>query len=80
MHTDKQMVTIVKTVIELGKNLGLSLIAEGVETESHVEELNRLDCDQIQGYFFSRPILFESLVELLNSKTQKGKLIESILT
>ncbi len=47
---------IVKTVIELAKNLGFDVIAEGAETQPQVDALRDLGCDVIQGYHFSRPL------------------------
>jgi diguanylate cyclase (GGDEF)-like protein len=57
----KDMVTtadaaIAKTVIDLGHNLGLRVVAEGVEDRETLERLASLGCDQAQGYFISRPI------------------------
>ncbi len=56
---------IVHTVIELGHSLGMSVIAEGVETEAQRDCLRRLGCDHYQGFLFSRPVSAERLVELL---------------
>ncbi|EXJ11040.1 Bacteriophytochrome cph2 [Nitrincola nitratireducens] len=48
---------VAKTIIDLGRNLGLSVIAEGVETEYQRERLLELGCYQFQGYLFSKPAL-----------------------
>jgi EAL domain-containing protein (putative c-di-GMP-specific phosphodiesterase class I) len=48
--------SIVKTIINLGDNLGLKVIAEGVETRAQYDILARLGCDSIQGYILSRPL------------------------
>lgn len=48
--------SIVRTVIQLGQSLDLRVIAEGVETESQVEDLQSLGCDEGQGYFYNRPM------------------------
>jgi EAL domain-containing protein (putative c-di-GMP-specific phosphodiesterase class I) len=47
---------IVQTIVMLARNLGLRVVAEGVETESQLEELRKLDCDTAQGYFFAPPM------------------------
>ncbi|PKG83480.1 hypothetical protein CXF85_10730 [Colwellia sp. 75C3] len=67
-HQNDEDKAIIKTIISLGKSLNLSLIAEGVEEESHVEFLRSLDCDEIQGYWFSKPVLPEQLITLLVEK------------
>lgn len=48
---------VVKTIIDLGRNLGLSVIAEGVETDNQRERLLELGCYQFQGYLFAKPAL-----------------------
>ena len=47
---------IVRTILNLARNLGFAVVAEGTETESHVQHLQDLGCDFAQGYFFSRPL------------------------
>ncbi len=47
---------IVQSIISLAKSLGLTVIAEGVETRNQLEKLRALDCDNAQGFMFSRPV------------------------
>ena len=47
---------IVRAIVELGHNLGMSVTAEGVETAAQLACLRELNCDAAQGYFFSRPL------------------------
>lgn len=47
---------VVNTIIALAKNLKLKVVAEGVETESQIDFLLRTSCDEIQGFFFSKPL------------------------
>jgi len=54
---------IISAVINLAHALGLQVIAEGVETERQLQELERLDCDFAQGYLFSRPVPAHELVD-----------------
>jgi len=53
---------IASVVSSLGRNLGLTLIAEGVETHEHVVHLNELRYNQFQGFYFSRPLLPDDIV------------------
>jgi diguanylate cyclase (GGDEF)-like protein len=48
--------TIARAVVMLGKSLGLTVVAEGVEKQAQLEYLRRLDCDEAQGHFFSQPL------------------------
>ena len=54
--TDKNPGAIAKAITTLGHSFGMEITAEGVETESQLEFLQSLGCDEIQGYFFSRPL------------------------
>ena len=56
---------IVRAIISMAHSLNLDVIAEGVETEAQLEYLRRQHCDQIQGYYFSRPIPGAQVGELL---------------
>ena len=56
---------IVKTIVRLAKNLGLSIIAEGVETDDQLKQLIELGCEEAQGYLFSRPVESSAAEELL---------------
>lgn len=56
---------VVQAIVMLARNLGLKVIAEGVETETQLNELKKLNCDGAQGYLFARPMNFESVREFL---------------
>lgn len=56
---------IVKSVLLLAKNLGLQTVAEGVETQKQAEFLNERACDQLQGYYFYRPMPAHELEKFL---------------
>jgi len=59
---DSKNNAIVETIIHLGHNLKLKVIAEGVETAEQLATLKELRCDEIQGYFFSRPLSAQDLI------------------
>ncbi len=56
MAIDKDDAMIVKSVIDLAHNLGHSVVAEGVEDDDTLSRLASLGCDDVQGYYFSKPI------------------------
>ncbi len=63
--TDTDDEAIVKTIISMSHNLGLKVIAEGVETGEQVEFLVKLKCDEVQGFLFSKPVPIERIKEIL---------------
>ena len=56
MARDASDAVIVRSTIELAHNMGLDVVAEGVEDEATLERLRALGCDIVQGYFLSRPL------------------------
>ncbi|MBI9050521.1 MAG: bifunctional diguanylate cyclase/phosphodiesterase [Anaerolineaceae bacterium] len=57
---------IVRTVVSLAHELGMTTIAEGVETQSQLKQLEQFGCESIQGYFISKPVPVLQLMEMLN--------------
>lgn len=58
---------IVKSTIDMAHLLGLSVVAEGVETNEILAELYKLDCDGIQGYLLSKPVALDVLTAIMRS-------------
>jgi diguanylate cyclase (GGDEF)-like protein len=56
MAADAEDAKIVRSTIDLAHNLGLTVVAEGVETAAILDQLRELDCDEAQGYFMSKPL------------------------
>lgn len=71
MTTDANDASITKSVILLGQSLNLSVIAEGVETAEQLALLKQLGCDEVQGYFFSRPVPQNELAQLLCANPER---------
>jgi EAL domain-containing protein (putative c-di-GMP-specific phosphodiesterase class I) len=65
-NSDRDRIMVRKT-IEMGHELGMHVIAEGVETKEQLDLLRQDGCDSVQGYFFSRPLPPEALVIWLES-------------
>src|SRR5690606_7134482 len=66
--TDADDATIVRTIIALGHNLGLKVVAEGVETEQQLAFLRENHCDEFQGYLFGEPLPADELVKACFAK------------
>jgi diguanylate cyclase (GGDEF)-like protein/PAS domain S-box-containing protein len=65
---------IVRTVVTLARNLGLEVVAEGIETVMQLDQLKSLDCEQGQGHYFSEPVDGESATGLIQ-KEERGELL-----
>ena len=65
ISTDSEDKAIVSAIINMARSLGLTTIAEGVETQEQLEFLRQQDCDEMQGYHFSKPLLPEDFRALL---------------
>lgn len=56
---------LTKSLIQLGKNLGVKVLAEGVETEEQYQFLREQECDYIQGFYFYRPLSPDEILKIL---------------
>ena len=65
---DADDAVIVRAIIALGHNLGLKVVAEGVETEEQIEFLRVNGCDELQGYYFSKPVSAWHMGKLLTNQ------------
>lgn len=60
--------SIVRAIIDMSHQLGLKVVAEGVETSEQLEFLRQQSCDYIQGYYYSRPLPEHEFIQMLNSQ------------
>jgi predicted signal transduction protein with EAL and GGDEF domain len=65
MIDDPRHLAVVQAAIQLGRALGIEVLAEGVETEAHARFLASVGCEQAQGYYYSCPVNAECATELL---------------
>lgn len=65
MHENPNAMKLVNSIIELGHNIGLRTIAEGVETREQLDYLRERGCDEIQGYYFSKPLPADEFAALI---------------
>lgn len=71
---NKHSEAIIRAVIALGHKLGFQIIAEGVETIEQLKMLKKYECDQIQGYYVSKPIPYSKMTQLLDSNWKLPKI------
>ncbi len=69
IEKDENSLNLVETVIAMAQKMNLITVAEGVETQSQLEILNNLGCDEVQGYLFSPPVPEQEFKEFLNQHT-----------
>lgn len=67
MEKDSDGLAIVQTIMNLARDLGMEVVAEGTETEAQVAQLGLLGCGFAQGYFFSKPLAEPSIREMLRT-------------
>ena len=68
--SNQQDASLARTIVDMGHNFDLEIIAEGVENEEQLAFLNRYHCDLAQGYYFGKPMPFEEFVALLSAQDQ----------
>ena len=73
---DPDDLTLVKTIIDMGKNLGLDLIAEGVENQQQFEVLKSSGCVKYQGYWVSRPMSADGILASIMRHNQSRELLD----
>jgi EAL domain-containing protein (putative c-di-GMP-specific phosphodiesterase class I) len=66
--SDESDVAIIRSIIGLGHRLEMKVIAEGVETLEQLDFLRLRGCDEIQGYFFSRPLAADDFFKFVCAK------------
>jgi diguanylate cyclase (GGDEF)-like protein/PAS domain S-box-containing protein len=68
MEVDNSSASLVMAIVRLAHSLGIKVIAEGVETRQQTEHLDRLSCDEVQGYYFGKPMSAENFTTLIKGE------------
>lgn len=74
MDTSEEGSNIIKVIINLAKSLGMTIIAEGIETATQLNKLRALGCHYGQGYYFSRAVKADEISDLISEQPYKSKL------
>jgi len=70
MMSDEQNRAIVHTTVELAHHMNLRVVAEGIEDEETLRQLSKMGCEEAQGYFLSRPVPPNELIDWLENREQ----------
>jgi EAL domain-containing protein (putative c-di-GMP-specific phosphodiesterase class I) len=73
LGTRADSLAIIKAVIGLGQSLGMSVTAEGVETEEQLNAVKEQGCNEVQGYYFSPPLRPEAVGDMLAAEIRTLK-------
>lgn len=68
MEEDTKSAEIVKVIIILARTLGLTSLAEGVETQSQYDKLTEFECDEVQGFFSGKPMPMKNFMDMVENK------------
>ncbi len=63
--TNQENLSLTKSIIDIGKNMNISTVAEGVESPFELEILQKLECNIIQGYYYSQPLREDELIKFI---------------
>jgi EAL domain-containing protein (putative c-di-GMP-specific phosphodiesterase class I) len=76
MHHTESNARLVRTIIELAHSFGLTVVAEGVETEAIADTLQEAECDVLQGFYFGRPLPQEEFVNYLLKHQARAPMVQ----
>lgn len=71
--TSRSDATVVDSTVKLAHALGLTVVAEGVESDEVLRQLDKMNCDMVQGYHIGRPVSFDGFLTFLASRAHSGR-------
>lgn len=74
MLQDNTSMELVRSIVSLGQNMNMKIVAEGVETAEEAEALKKLGCERVQGYYYSRPHSEKDITDKLISWHHEGRI------
>jgi EAL domain-containing protein (putative c-di-GMP-specific phosphodiesterase class I) len=63
--------SITQAIISMAKSLSMGVIAEGAETQAHIDFLTTRDCDKVQGYFYGKPMPYKEFLDFIDNWQQQ---------
>ncbi len=77
MTESSEDIAIIRAVIALAHSLDLLVVAEGVETEQQMSILKSENCDEVQGYYFSKPLPINELIKWITARSPSAARLRS---
>ena len=71
MNRSRKVSTVLKAMLNLGSELGLTTVAEGAEEQAHIDYLTQNKCHLVQGYLISRPLPEDQFIEFVKRYNSK---------
>ena len=68
VNSNEKSWIVLKTFISLAHELGITVVAEGVEEKEQIDKLREMNCDLVQGYFYSKPLPVEKFVSWMEER------------
>lgn len=78
LQNSQDSYAIIQAIVGIARNFDLHVIVEGVETDQQVAILRQLGCNEMQGYFFSRPLPAQQLIEFLQHSNHERNLVDAV--
>ncbi|MES1155498.1 MAG: EAL domain-containing protein, partial [Pseudorhodoplanes sp.] len=72
VRTENQAAAIVRAVLSLGRSLHVPVLAEGVETQAHLDFLRNEQCDEVQGFLMGRPVPHDQIMSLVSADASQA--------
>lgn len=76
IYSEKDEEVIIRAIVAIAKNLHLEVLAEGVETRQQLKFLKEQQCDELQGFYYSRPLTIEEMEQLLKNPLSKKEIMD----
>ena len=75
---DNEDIAITQAILTMAHGLGISVVAEGVETKEQADFLNTHGCDYLQGYYYSKPVTFSDFLSRYSLKKNTGDVLKIV--
>ena len=72
-YNDTKMMIVLENTIRMIKDMDMKIVVEGIETKESMKQFSALECEYIQGYYYSKPIPKQEFIEFIIEEHKRGK-------